>query len=84
MMPDIAAEPGSLAFAVRLTLAHQTPLLPGAKPSPCHRSGRPVLPNAICATLAGAADNAGKMPLADFCNRPTARALEIPLDSFAP
>jgi len=25
MMPDIAAEPGSLAFAVRLTLAHQTP-----------------------------------------------------------
>jgi hypothetical protein len=42
-----------------------------------------VLPNAVCAALAGATFNAGKMPLADFCNRPTARAPEMPLDSLA-
>jgi hypothetical protein len=33
-----------------------------------------VLPNPVLAALAGAADNAGKMPLTDFCNRPSARA----------
>jgi hypothetical protein len=42
-----------------------------------------VLPNAISAALAGNIDNAGKMPLTDFCNRPTARAPTKPLDSLA-
>jgi hypothetical protein len=42
-----------------------------------------VLPNAASATLAGNDDDAGKMPLTDFCNRPTARAPTEPLDSLA-
>jgi hypothetical protein len=42
-----------------------------------------VLPDAVNVTLASFADNAGKMPLTDFCNRPTARAPTGPLDSLA-
>lgn len=42
-----------------------------------------MLPHPVLATLAGAADNAGKMPLTDFCNRPSARAPMDPLDSHA-
>jgi hypothetical protein len=50
------------------------PSRPARSGSPVTRSGRSVLPNPVLATLAGAADNAGKMPLTDFCNRPSARA----------
>jgi hypothetical protein len=42
-----------------------------------------VLSDAVSATLAGIGDYAEKMPLTDFCNRPTARAPTEPLDSLA-
>jgi hypothetical protein len=42
-----------------------------------------VLPNAVNVALASSANDAGKMPLTDFCNRPTARAPTEPLDSLA-
>lgn len=42
-----------------------------------------MLPDAVLAALAGAAGNAGKIPLTDFCNRPSARAPSKPLDSLA-
>jgi hypothetical protein len=66
------------------TLARPAPLSPGTLLLPCHGgAGRPVLPDAVLAALAGAAGNAGKMPLTDFCNRPSARAPSKPLDSLA-
>jgi hypothetical protein len=66
------------------TLARPAPLSPGTLLPPCHGgAGRPVLPDAVLAALAGAAGNAGKMPLTDFCNRPSARAPSKPLDSLA-
>lgn len=46
------------------------------------RSGRSVLPDAVDVTLAGSANDAGKIPLTDFCNRPSARAPTEPLDSL--
>jgi hypothetical protein len=42
-----------------------------------------VLPDAVDVALAGFAGDAEKMPLTDFCNRPTARAPTEPLDSLA-
>jgi hypothetical protein len=42
-----------------------------------------VLPDAVDVALAGSAGDAEKMPLTDFCNRPTARAPTEPLDSLA-
>lgn len=42
-----------------------------------------MLPDAVDIALAGSAGDAEKMPLTDFCNRPTARAPTEPLDSLA-
>jgi hypothetical protein len=42
-----------------------------------------VLPDAVDVALAGSGNDAGKIPLTDFCNRPTARAPTEPLDSQA-
>lgn len=42
-----------------------------------------MLPDAVDVALAGSAGDAEKMPLTDFCNRPTARAPTEPLDSLA-
>jgi hypothetical protein len=42
-----------------------------------------VLPDAVDVALAGSAGDAEKIPLTDFCNRPTARAPTEPLDSLA-
>jgi len=59
---------------------------------PCHpkrstpssrRGGRPVLPAASSVTLAGKRRACDKMPLTDFCNRPSTRAPWKPPDSLA-
>lgn len=42
-----------------------------------------MLPDAVDVALAGSAGDAEKMPLTNFCNRPTARAPTEPLDSLA-
>lgn len=42
-----------------------------------------MLPDAVDVPLAGSAGDAEKMPLTDFCNRPTARAPTEPIDSLA-
>jgi hypothetical protein len=61
----------------------QHPCRPKRSGSTVTRSGRSVLPDAVDVALAGSAGDAEKMPLTDFCNRPTARAPTEPLDSLA-
>jgi hypothetical protein len=82
-IPDIAAGPGSLARPVRSCVFTQHPCHPKRSTPSSRRGGRSVLPAASSVTLAGKRRACDKMPLTDFCNRPSTRAPWKPPYSLA-
>jgi len=72
-MPDLAIEPelrGLLVLHVRVRALQHPSQAPASLPFPCRgRSCRTALPCPTLRRLAAHLSIAGKMPLADFCNR---------------